>query len=143
MFLGLCFVSRITEKQQRKPHIPHIHTLTRTLNLLHTCLQATPAGLSLDQSVTICHWPLSTPLCVQGSAQHGCVLVCNTVKQPFDRCIEDTAPSFYMTASSKSLIVTCLYVKQLGKDGETKECDGKTVAAMTQGWEKMEQNHIG
>lgn len=41
-----------------------------------------------------------------------------------DRCIEDTVP-FYTTASSKSRIVTCLYVKQLGKDGETKDGGNK------------------
>lgn len=34
---------------------------------------------------------------------------------------------FYSTGPSESLIVTCLYVKQLGKDGQTKACDGRTM----------------
>lgn len=67
---------------------------------------------------SICHRLSLTALHSTWKCVHECVWVCFCLqhcKITSDRCIEDTAPPFYTTAPSKSLIVTCLYVKQLGK----------------------------
>lgn len=76
----------LKREQNTAFYIPHTHSP----NPLHMWFQVTLTGLPLDQSVTICHWPLA---CVSSPE---CVWVCFCTK-PFNVTASSERPDCYLS----------------------------------------------